>query len=348
MTEAQRVTFISHTNKPGGGELALRRYLGATTLPMRLVTLEGEGVWAGLTADVVAVKGVRGLARALRGEKLVVANSMRSAFLTALVLPRQARLVYWVRDGLTDSAMSPISLALTKYVTARRASHYIANSQWTAGTVREALKVRPDQVDVVHSMCGVTETMLDRPPRTKPHTPLRLLFLGRLSPWKGPDVAVRALTKLREIGVQASLTIAGEALFGEDAYAEELRALVEAEPAATLVGHVDDVPALLASHDVLVHCSTRPEPFGQVVVQGLAAGMPVVATDVGGPREILGGAPLRVRYPAGDISRLVDTIEGVVTGYGDLSVWGLRCATSFSDETSRRHADVVFRALQAR
>src|SRR5690606_10297735 len=111
-----------------------------------------------------------------------------------------------------------------KYVTARRASHYIANSQWTAGTVREALKVRPDQVDVVHSMCGVPDAMLARPPRTKPHTPLRLLYLGRLSPWKGPDVAVRALAKLREIGVQASLTIAGEALFGEDAYAEELRA----------------------------------------------------------------------------------------------------------------------------
>ena len=338
MTEGQRVTFVSHTNKPGGGELALRRYLGATTLPVRLVTLEGEGVWAGLTADVVAVKGVRGLARALRGEKLVVANSMRSAFLTALVLPRQARLVYWVRDGLTDSAMSRLGLTLTKVVTARRASHYIANSRWTARTVEQVLRAGPDKIAVVPSMSGVKAAALG-PPRIQPHTPLRLLYLGRIAAWKAPDVAVRALPVLRRLGIEATLTIAGGVHFGEDTYWRELQLLVDAEPGATLVGHVDDVTSLLRDHEVLVHCSTVPEPFGQVIVQGLASGMPVVATNHGGPAEILRDAPTSLLYSPGDPSGLARVVQGAVANYQEVSAWGQKRAASFDDDLLRGQLD---------
>lgn len=341
------ITFVSHTNKPGGGELALRRYLEATSLPVRLVTLERGGVWEGLDVETVAVPGIWGLRRALRGGGLVVANSMRAAFLTALVLPRKARLVYWVRDGLTDSAMSPLALALTKHVTARRARHYLANSEWTAGTVREALHVEQDRVDVVYSMCGVTEEMLQRPPRNAPHEPLRLLFLGRISRWKAPDVAVRALPLLREQGVEATLTIAGGVLFGEDDYAAELRALVDAEPSATMVGHVDDVQGLLESHGILVHCSTVPEPFGQVIVQGLAAGIPVVATDHGGPFEILRSCPIPLLYRPGAPLGLASAIRGVAAEVAAVGDWGLRRAEVFADETVAVQADEVLSGLRA-
>lgn len=343
MSEA--ITFVSHTNKPGGGELALRRYLEATELPVRLVTMEEGGVWEGLEQDVVHVRGVVGLRSALRGRGLVVANSMRAAFLTALVAPRRARLVYWVRDGLTDSAMSPLALALTRHVTSRRAGHYIANSEWTAETVRTALRVGPEKVDVVYSMCGVTEEMLDQPPRSQPHQPLRLLFLGRISPWKAPDVAIRALAPLRELGVEATLTIAGGSHFGEDEYAAKVAALAEGEPRVTLLGHVDDVQELLASHDVLVHCSTAPEPFGQVIVQGLAAGMPVMATDAGGPVEILGDAPVRLLYAPGDQDQLAASIRRAADTFAMVNGWARGRAAEFSDDVVAGQADRVLSAV---
>ncbi|GAA5159551.1 glycosyltransferase [Ornithinimicrobium tianjinense] len=348
MSTPEVITFVSHTNKPGGGELALRRYLEATSLPVRLVTLEAGGVWEGMAAEVVQARGLPGLRASLGGGGLVVANSMRAAFLTALVLPRRARLVYWVRDGLTDSAMSPLALALTRQVTARRTSHYIANSAWTAGTVREALCVAAERVDVVHSMCGVTEEMLQRPPRTAPHDPLRLLFLGRISRWKAPDVAVRALPLLRDMGVEATLTIAGGVHFGEDDYAAELRDLVDGEPSARLVGHVDDVQALLEEHDILVHCSTVPEPFGQVIVQGLATGKPVVATDAGGPQEILDGAPVPLLYPPGDPDGLASVIQDVSGRFSRTSAFVLQRAASYLDTTSVRDVDEIVAALRPR
>lgn len=340
------ITFVSHTNKPGGGELALRRYLEATGLPVRLVTMETGGVWEGLGRESVHVKGVMGLRRALRGGGLVVANSMRAAFLTALVAPRRTRLVYWVRDGLTESAMSPLALALTRHVTARRVSHYIANSQWTAGTVREALGVCPGSVDVVYSMCGVTEAMLDGPPREEPHTPLRLLFLGRLSPWKAPDVAIRSLAPLRELGIEATLTIAGGSHFGEDEYATKVTALAAAEPGVSLLGHVDNVQGLLESHDLLVHCSTVPEPFGQVIVQSLAAGIPPLATADGGPQELTAGAPTDLSYHPGDAADLASGVLRIIGLYAGLSRWAIERALALTDEHAAARTDATLAALQ--
>lgn len=347
MTEAQRVTFVSHTNKPGGGELALRRYLEATQLPVRLVTLEAGGVWDGLKADVDVVGGLRDLRRELRGEEMVVANSMRSAFLTALVLRRPTRLVYWVRDGLTDSAMSRLALILTKQVTARRASHYLANSAWTASTVREVLRVTGEQIDVIHSMCGVNADHLAARARRHPRSPLRLLYLGRLAPWKAPDLAVRSLRELRASGVEATLTIAGGVHFGEDTYAAELRDLVEAEPAASLVGHVEDVPSLLEDHDVLVHCSIVPEPFGQVIVQGLAAGMPVVASDAGGPAEILADAPVGSLYPLADVEGLAARVRENAAKYAEASSWATGRARDYTDQQLASLMDRTLERLQA-
>lgn len=345
---SETITFVSHTNKPGGGELALRRYLEVTDLPVRLVTMEHGGVWDRLACETVHATGGLSLRKALRGGGLVVVNSMRAAFLTALVAPRGTRLVYWVRDGLTDSAMSPLALALTKHVTARRVSHYVANSQWTAGTVREALGIEPERIDVVHSMCGVTEQMLDRPPRSEPHTPLRLLFLGRISPWKAPDVAIRALAPLRELGIEATLTIAGGSHFGEDEYAAKVAALAAAEPGVSLLGHVDDVQALLGSHDILVHCSTVPEPFGQVIVQGLAAGLPVVATGVGGPQEILESSPARLLYVSGDAASLAQVLTGAVKDFTAISRWATSRAAVFIDEAAASKCDDLLTDLSAR
>lgn len=84
--------------------------------------------------------------------------------------------------------------------------------------------------------------------------------------------------------------ISGSAMFGEEAYESELHALVTElglDNAVTFTGFVDDVPVELARMDVLVHGSRVAEPFGQVIVEGMAAGLPVIATDAGGPREII-------------------------------------------------------------
>jgi len=69
-------------------------------------------------------------------------------------------------------------------------------------------------------------------------------------------------------------------------------------------GFVHDVPKLLMEVDVLVHASVIPEPFGQVVIEGMAAGLAVIAADAGGPAEVITNDVDGLLYPPGDASAL--------------------------------------------
>lgn len=338
---------MSHTNKPGGAELGLRRHLEATSLPSRLVTLEAGGVWEGMNCEVVHVQGLRGLRKALRSGGLIVGNTMRAAFYCAILAPNSSKLVYWVQDGLTDSAMARRALSLTKHITARRTRHYLANSKWTAETVQHALGIGREQIDVVYSMSGVNEDMLSSTERRDSGDTLRLLFLGRITPWKAPDVAIRALRSLRDLGINATLTVAGGVHFGEQQYADELHALADKDPDTEIVGHIDDVWDLLGSHDVLVHCSTVPEPFGQVVVQALAAGTIAVASQHGGPLEILGGSPVPLLYKPGDPEDLARVLLNATHHRKEVRQWGFNRAAYFSDMIIVERTDSALRRLLA-
>ncbi len=74
-------------------------------------------------------------------------------------------------------------------------------------------------------------------------------------------------------------------------------------------GFAEDVHAELARLDVLVHASTVPEPLGQVVLEGMAAGLPVVAADAGGPAEIIDDGVDGLLYPPGDEAALAERLR---------------------------------------
>jgi glycosyltransferase involved in cell wall biosynthesis len=69
------------------------------------------------------------------------------------------------------------------------------------------------------------------------------------------------------------------------------------------------VNAELTRLDVVVHASRLPEPFGQVVVEGMAAGLPVVAAVPGGPAEIVDDGVNGLLYPAGDTVALARALR---------------------------------------
>ena len=116
---------------------------------------------------------------------------------------------------------------------------------------------------------------------------LRVAVIGRLAPWKGQDLAVRALAAL-PTSIPWRLSIAGDALFGEHQYRSELEELITSLGVAdrvSLLGQVDDVPALLGDVDVCLLTSRSPEPFGNVVTEAMAAGRVVIVPNAGGVTE---------------------------------------------------------------
>ena len=104
-------------------------------------------------------------------------------------------------------------------------------------------------------------------------------------------------------------------MFGEEAYGRSLEARVERlgiQGQIEFRGFRDDVWSELDELDVLAHCSVSPEPFGQVVLEGMAAGLPVVATEGGGPSELITSGVDGILTPPGDVSALASALTRLV------------------------------------
>jgi glycosyltransferase involved in cell wall biosynthesis len=105
--------------------------------------------------------------------------------------------------------------------------------------------------------------------------------------------------------------VVGAALFGEEDYTRHLHVLtgeLGLEDAVEFTGFRTDVPQLVESMDILVHASILPEPFGQVVIEGMAAGKPVIATDGGGVTEIMVHGVTGLLVKMGDEKEMADAI----------------------------------------
>ena len=124
-------------------------------------------------------------------------------------------------------------------------------------------------------------------------------IVGRLSPWKGHRTLLDAMQTVVQARPQARLVVAGEVAFWEPSYGDELR---ERAHRLGLDGNViwagfrDDVPELLRLCDVFALCSVD-EPFGRVVIEAMAVGKPVVATNSGGVPEIVADGETGILVP---------------------------------------------------
>jgi glycosyltransferase involved in cell wall biosynthesis len=111
-------------------------------------------------------------------------------------------------------------------------------------------------------------------------TGVRLLFVGRVSKEKDLDVLVQAFQTLRKAALPVELSIVGHGPYST--------ALAELMPEACYTGYLNgtDLARAYASADIFVFPSTT-DTFGNVILEAQAAGLPVIVSDVGGPRELV-------------------------------------------------------------
>lgn len=358
-----RIAVLDHVVERGGGQLAMARLadeLRGDVEATFVVPAEGPLVdrlrSAGHEVVIVALGDVRnvrigniniladmvgsgpGLAVATarmarvvrrRGAELVYTNSLKSHVYGSAV----ARLagvphVAHVRDILRPPYLPPrLRHALQAFFAVLPPTAAIANSEATA-------KAAPFRRPPVVIPSGITRLVEPIPGR--PEGGPTLAVLGRLERWKGQDVAIRALARLRRRLPDARLLVGGALEVGEPEYAQELRELTEVlgvSDAVEFVGFVDDPYRFFAASALAVHSSVLPEPFGQVVVEAMAVGRPVIATAAGGPLEILERGRFGVLVPPGDPGAVADAAFRVLEDpelYDRLSAAAVRRAADYT------------------
>ena len=149
------------------------------------------------------------------------------------------------------------------------------------------------------------------PQRRRPRqaSRFRIGMIARLEVHKDQPTLIRAAGLLRRRGLDCEVW-----LIGEGSRRRELEALIAAEGLGDrvhLLGMRRDVPALLGELDLFVFATTPDEGLGIALIEAMAAGVPVVASDVGACREVLDDGALGPLVPPRDPVALADAIERV-------------------------------------
>ena len=232
------------------------------------------------------------LAQALRTADLVHLNDHRG-----LVLAGPAALV----------SRRPVAWHLHNTVTAGR-----------AGRVLDPLGHRLARVLIVPSTAagdGRPQTKTWLLPNTVSSSPLPrrpesglLLAVGRLHPEKGFDLLLSAMAELQQRGHLCQLLIAGAEAAGHQAHAASLARTAAELGNVELLGQVDDLQPLLARAAIAVQPS-RTESFGLAALEASAAGVAVVAADVGGLPGVVLHGQTGLLHEAGNPTALADALE---------------------------------------
>lgn len=175
------------------------------------------------------------------------------------------------------------------------------------GTMK-AFGVRERETAVVYNGVSVDD-FLARVASTEQGRPFTIGMVARLEKHKDQATLIRAAKILKERGRKVHVEIAGDG--SQRAMLEQM---IEAEDLAdtvNLLGMRRDVPAVIAGFDLFAFSTTPDEGFGIALAEAMIARVPIVASDVGACREVLGDGSLGLLVPPSDAVALADAIDAV-------------------------------------
>jgi glycosyltransferase involved in cell wall biosynthesis len=290
---------LFHADLPGATQLADEaRALGVPTYPVHQPDRASRGV-----ASIVPI------ARALRRERAVVFHahqiwslSCRYGIVAAAVAGVRAR----VATAQLFVEMPPLlGIDLQHAVLTRCLHRHIAVSRFVAARMRDRFRVRAEKIVVIPNAATVAPRAAQPVPRSElagNTTEPIVLTIARLDAQKG----IAHLLDAAAAVPHASFAIAGD---GPDRAALEARAAtLGIGDRVRFLGHRRDVPALLASADLFVLPSLY-EGLPLAVLEAMTAGVPVVATAIGGTDEVVRDGETGTLVPPADPAALAAAIN---------------------------------------
>jgi glycosyltransferase involved in cell wall biosynthesis len=262
------------------------------------------------------------LARFMRAQRidLVHTNSLKADVIGGFAARLAGIPVLWhVRDRIETDYLPGSAVSTFRWLCRRVPDYVVTNSQATLETLKMGANGRSAAIPSGTRFHQMRRRVQERIQYTREALTdaagtewlPRVGLIGRIAPWKGQHVFLQAATLVRQRFPAARFQIIGAALFDEARYEAEIKALTLSLGLAEQVeftGFRDDVTELILELDLLVHASTVAEPFGQVILEGMAAGKPVVATRGGGVPEIVEEGVTGLLVPMGDVEAMADAI----------------------------------------
>ncbi len=307
----------------------------------------------------------RRLARLAKAQKadLIHTNSLKSDIYGGVAGRLAGIPVLWhVRDsinadylpGPVASGFRLLSRLLPQVVVAN--SHSTLRQLWPTRAKAGAVVYSGVPTEVVHDgyveEAAAAETPADSGAWNLPPV---VALIGRIAEWKGQHVFLRAAAAVRHRYPDTRYWIVGAPLFGEYEYERSLHEMTEQlglTDRVEFLGFQDDVARLMPQIDIVVHASTLGEPFGQVVIEGMAAGKPLIATDGGALPEIVIPGETGYLVAMGSAEEMASALERLLADPAQAQAMGqagcLRVERLFTIRHTARKMEAVYDALFGR
>lgn len=300
---------------PDDGPLIARlRERGATTGQLRYPVVRRRNASPLGMIELILTAGaaVPRMLRAIRRIRpdLIYVNTMTIPWWILVGRLTRTPVVVHVHEAEADDPR-PVRLGLNAPL--KLANKVVVNSATSLTAMTDTIPSLADRAVMVHNgIDGPTS-----PPTYLPEvrSTYRVAVVGRLSPRKATDVALRAVAQLRSEGTDLVVDLAGTAFAGYEWYVDELRALAGTpalEGSVNFLGYVDPIWEVLAGADVVLAPSTR-ESLGNAVIEAQLAQRPVIATATSGHFESVDDGENGLLVPVNDVDALAVAIRKVLT-----------------------------------
>jgi glycosyltransferase involved in cell wall biosynthesis len=300
--------------------------------------------WPMLKAAAATAGYTRNLTALLNEIKpdLIHTNGFKMHLLGAAARPRRTPLVWHIHDYVSSRRLVSRLLRLCR----RSCTVAIANSKSVAGDLGAlfpGLAVKPiyNAIDLQRFSPAGNKLDLDACAGLAPAAPgtIRVGLLATFARWKGHTVFLEALAALPS-DVPVRGYIIGGPIYqtqGSQWRLSELQQKADfvcGRGRVGFTGFIEDSAAAMRSLDIVVHASTEPEPFGMVIIEGMACGKAVIASQVGGAGELFTDGEDALAHRAGDAAQLGQQIQRLAFDAGlraKLGTGGRRTAERLYD-----------------
>lgn len=150
-------------------------------------------------------------------------------------------------------------------------------------------------------------------------------IVGNIKQWKGQETLVRALARLKKPFPGLRCFLIGSV--SDMAYKKRLDDIIDEfslRETVIFTGYQKRPSDLIALFDVFIHTSIAPEPFGIVILEAMGKGKPVIATNIGGPLEIVVDGETGFLTQPGDENNLAEKIAFLLNNPETQSRMGLQ------------------------
>ena len=253
-----------------------------------------------------------------RSPDLVMTKGLSSHFTGGLAALQSGIPCVWhVQDLISERSFGVYRRIFG--LAARRLPHHIvvdgaAIAEQLARSLSSPVSVIHNGVDTELFRPGLDGTKL-REELGIPRDHLVIGHAARVTPWKGQHYLIEAFARIADAHPNVTVLIVGAPVFDNDSYQNELHRMTREfglEDRVKFAGYRHDLPDVLAAMDVFAFTSIEKDTSPLALLSAMSCGLPIVAFDIEGVRELVDGDEQLVRVPVGQTKDLSNSLRKLI------------------------------------